>query len=227
MIKTFRTIACLLCGVSCTSAAILTEPRPSGVRTPTVAVKYDVQATDGSPIVDIDISDIFSFDEFGAIPPNETRVVDVGTMLGNPGGQYRVTGLGWDVALDAYIPSWLSDSSIALGDDPTYAVAGLVLVPGLGSDFPSLGIVEFQSNGIVDLTNVPGQGDVSFPLSAGNLYLQFFESYVDFGGGIPDAQWQPGSMISVQVMPVPEGSGLASVIVAAALMLRAAMSAAH
>jgi hypothetical protein len=119
MIKGLRTIAFLFYGVSCATAAILTEPRPTGVRTPTEAVKYDVLTTEGGSIVNIDIGGIFSFDAFGAIPPNETRIVDVGTMLGNPGSQYRVTGLGWDVELDAYFPSWLSDSSIALGDDPT------------------------------------------------------------------------------------------------------------
>lgn len=207
LLNTFRAIAFSLCGASWALAAIYAELPPAGSgKLPTEAVEYEVLARPGDSIVSIDIGGVFSFDGFGNIPPNETRTIDMGAMLGNPGGSYRVTGLGWDVELDAYFPSWLSDASIAFGDDEDYTDASLIVAPGMGSDFG--GLVQFDSNGIVDLTNVPGQGDVSFALSAGVLYMQFFEVYVDYGGGIPDAQWQVGSSLSLQVVPVPECCGM-------------------
>ncbi len=206
LMNTSRAIAVLLCVASSASAAIFTELPPAGSgRLPTSAVDYDVLATEGNSVVSIDIGGIFSFDAFGEIPPNETRVMDVGAMLGNPGGSYRVTGLGWDVELDAYVPSWLSDATIAFGEDSDYVDASFFFAPGMGDDYP--GLMQYQSNGIVDLTNVPGQGDLSFLLSSGVLYMQFFEIYLDYGGGVPDAQWLSGSSLSLQVEPVPECCG--------------------
>ncbi len=50
-----------------------------------------------------------------------------------------------------------------------------------------------------------------FPSSSasGILYLEFFEVFDDFGdGAAPDAIWETGSTISVQVVPVPEPAGV-------------------
>ena len=223
LMNTLRAIIIGFCGVSGASAAIFAGLPPAGSRSvPTESVTYDTLAVEGGTVITLDIGGVFSFDAFGNIPPNETRVVDVGAMLGNPGGAYVVNGLGWDVELDAYVPSWLSDASIAFGDDPDYLDVGLTLVPGMGDDFA--GLMSYSSNGIVDLTDIPGQGNTSLSLSEGVLYLQFFETFVDYGGGVPDAQWQPGSNLSIQVVPVPEGSGMMLVIFALAAGIRVARS---
>ncbi len=75
----------------------------------------------------------------------------------------------------------------------------------MGDDFPFFGLMRYDTGGIVDLTNVPGQGDVSFELSTGVLSLEFFEIYDDFGDGpAPDAIWEQGSHLMIQVMAVPE-----------------------
>ncbi len=126
--------------------------------------------------------------------------MDIADALGGHGA-YQVIGLGWDVQLDAFIPSWMSDAAISFGDDPTFAAPDLVIIPGTGFDYG--GFMHFESDGIIDLTDVNGV-DRSFELSDGKLYLEFFETFNDFGDTIADAQWRPTSTLTVQVTPVPE-----------------------
>lgn len=210
MIRTLATASAWLCFSSWAVGAIYTEIPPAGPeKTPTQAVEYDVTPFEGGEILDIDVSNIFSYNLQGSIPPNETRVIDVAAEVGNSGQPYRVVGLGWDVELDAFQPSWLSDISVAFGDDPTYADPDLLLSPAMGNDFA--GLANFSSNGLVDLTtNGPGGSDISFELSQGQLYLEFFEVFDDFGNGpIPDGQWRPNSSLTIQVIAVPEPVRLA------------------
>lgn len=177
---------------------------------PTQKLDYGTRRpAEGGSLIAIDVSGIFSHNILGEIPPNETRTVNVGALLGNAGQPYRVVGIGWNVEIDAFVPSWLSDVGVALGDDPTYVNPDFVLLPGLGLDYP--GLQRFNSNGIVDLTNIPGSGNVSFELSEGILSLEFFERYDDYGNGpAADALWSFGSSLTIQVTPVPEPVGFAA-----------------
>ncbi len=116
----FATIG-LACFCALSQATIFTElPSTGEKRVPTNGVEYETIPVEGGSILDIDISGTYSFNVLGSIPPNETRIVDVGTSFGNPGQPYRVIGLGWDVVLDAIIPSWLSDSAFAFGHDSSF-----------------------------------------------------------------------------------------------------------
>ena len=76
-------------------------------------------------------------------------MIDVAGQLGMSGVPYDVVGLGWEVTIDAFIPSWLSDASIAIGSNPTFEFPDFVLVPGEGDDFGALRT--YSSNGIRDL----------------------------------------------------------------------------
>ncbi len=167
MTKTLMTAIFLFSTMHVANAAIYTQLPPGDQRTPTEKVQYDVSPVEGGSVIDIDVGGIFSHNVLGSIPPNETRVVDVATTLGNAGEPYRVVGIGWDVLLDAFVPSWLSDASIALGDDSGFLNPDLLVAPGMGSDFP--GFQTFESGGIIDLTNTPVNGDVSFELSQRNF----------------------------------------------------------
>ena len=151
-------------------------------------------------LISIPIVDVFSYDLLGAIPPNETRVVDVAGQLGMSGVPYDVVGLGWEVTIDAFIPSWLSDASIAFGSNPTFEFPDFVLVPGQGDDFGAL--MTYRSNGIRDLTNWEGR-DLSFKLPLGVAYLEFFESYDDYPT-IPDAWYRSPSVLTLEVVRLPE-----------------------
>lgn len=211
MKKTFLAALLLSLG-SLANAAIFTELPPP--REPTKPVVYDTLPIEGGNVIDVDISNIFSHNILGEIPPNETRTVDVATIMGSAGQPFRVTGLGWNVRIDAFSPSWLSDAAIALGDDPSYANPELILVPGLGVNYG--GLQQFESGGIVDLTNFPGSTDVSFELSEGILYLEFFERYDFYGGIAADALWTLGSSMMIQAVPVPEPASLGGWVLAIA-----------
>ncbi len=146
--------------------------------------------------------DIFSYDLAGAIPPNETRDVDLGSLLGSSGAPYAIVGLGWELTIDAFAPSWLSDAYISFGSDPTFQSPAFSLEPGAGLDFP--GLQTLSSNGILDLTNWNGTGqDYSFVVPTGNLYLEFFEGYDDYSG-LPDAWYISPSELTLEVVRVPE-----------------------
>jgi hypothetical protein len=153
-------------------------------------------------LLTISAVDVFSYDLQGSIPPNETRIIDVGSLLGASGIPYDVVGLGWDLTIDVFAPSWLSDASISFGNDPTFQSPQFVLVPALGFDFPALQF--FSSGGVRDLTNWNGTGqDYSFEIPTGQLYLEFFESYDDYVG-VPDAWYISPSSLTLEVVRLPE-----------------------
>ncbi|MEM8678547.1 MAG: hypothetical protein AAGF97_04235 [Planctomycetota bacterium] len=156
----------------------------------------------GRQQVEINLADFFSYDLQGAIPPNHTVDFNIADALGQHGGAYDVVGLGWEVTIDAFGPSWLSDVSISLGPDPNYQRPALVLVPGLGDDFFDLRT--YESGGVRDLTNWNGTGeDFSFQTNGELAHLELFESYDDFIG-FPDAWFRNPSVLTLEVIRVPE-----------------------
>ena len=154
-------------------------------------------------------------DELGGAAQEDTTIVDISGIAtggtddginetlaaGLTGGvDTVVTGIGWDVNLDAFDPSWLSEATISFVD------GGVTLAPGTGDDAPGLG-VNYNSGGIVDLTAIPdgygGYLDLSFTAPGGVLNLEFFESFDDAATS-PDGMWLAGSALTIEHSPVPE-----------------------
>jgi hypothetical protein len=102
----------------------------------------------------------------------------------------HVIGIGFDVVLDSFDPSWLSEASIDFNGE-------VVLPPGVGDDFSGLG-VPYSSGGIIDLV---GLGFDFFP-AGGDLVMTFFEGFDD-GAVAPDGMWADTSLITVEWVPEP------------------------
>ena len=116
-------------------------------------------------IFNFDVAGIYSNDPYGS-PINEVFNLDVGANA-------WVTGIGWDVAIYADTPSWLSEMQVAF-EDSTQS-AGVFLTVGVGDDFPGDGA--YSSGGIVDLIGLGLQFQVG---ADGKLRMEFFEGFDDF-----------------------------------------------
>lgn len=137
-------------------------------------------------LITVDVSGVESNGPQGD-PLNTTITVDLAAELGAASGtQVNVDGLGWDVTIEAFTPSWLSEASIAF--DNSGGTTQLILAPGAGDDLPGVGT--YSSGGIIDLSTVsPG---LNFSLSDGVLVLEFFDSFDD--GLDPEAIWRSGTL---------------------------------
>lgn len=137
--------------------------------------------------ITVDISGINSWDLLGS-SNNETLSVALG-------GDYLVTGIGWNVTIQTVGGSWRDEATIGFLDSGI----GLQLTPGTDS---SSGTGTYTSGGIVDLASI----DPTFPFTVGadgNLDLEFFESFDDVAGAI-DATYLQGSSLQIQyVVPAP------------------------
>lgn len=142
-----------------------------------------------STVVDFDVSGIPSNDSNGS-PNNAVFELNVGA------GAW-ITGIGWDVGITAYDPSWLSEMQVAFEDSSQSS--GVYLTVGVGDTFS--GTASYSSGGIVDLIGL----GLDFHVGAdGKLRLEFFEGFDDFPGEA-DGMWDRGTL-SIQVAAVPEPS---------------------
>jgi hypothetical protein len=139
-----------------------------------------------SNLYSIDVSGIASYDEYGS---------SANTVLTfNLGANAEVTGIGWDVGLTAYTPSWLSELKVAFEDSSQ--LSGVFLTPGVGETFSGTG--SYSSGGILNLADY----GLNFNVGAdGILRIEFFEGYVD--GLNPDGIWDSGTL-TIQTAAVPE-----------------------
>ncbi|MEM9372639.1 MAG: PEP-CTERM sorting domain-containing protein [Planctomycetota bacterium] len=137
--------------------------------------------------VTVDISGVNSWDFQGA---SVNEIISV-----NIGGDFLVTGIGWDVNLSTIGASWLSETTLGFLDSGI----GLQVTPGIGDDFT--GSASYSSGGILDLA----AADPTFPFSAGAdgiVQIEVFESFDDVSGAI-DNVFGAGSTLQIQFVPAP------------------------
>ena len=150
-------------------------------------------------ILSINTTGITTTGEFG----DPTNTVFTFTL----GAGAQVTGLGYDVNLTAFDPSYLSEITVAFTpSDPNRK--GFALAPGAGENNPGTG--SFSSGGIVDLGldfNVANDGI---------LRVEFYETNGD--PVIPNGVFNGGTL-NVQYAAVPEPATYALMVVGAGLLL--------
>ena len=99
----------------------------------------------------------------------------------NIGANNQVLGVSFDVRVDAFDPSWQSESRVDFGDSA--GVDGVALTPATGVN--AFGSAEYSSGGIVDLVDL----SLDFPVGPdGILRFEFYESFDDSSVN-PDAEW--------------------------------------
>jgi hypothetical protein len=108
----------------------------------------------------------------------------------------RVVGIGWDVNVSAFDPSWLSELTVSFLDSTM--TTGVNLSVGVGDTVSGLGVV-YSSGGVIDLTGL----SLDFNVGAdGKLRLEFFEGFDDAEVN-PDGNWNTGAL-TIQTAAVPE-----------------------
>ena len=147
--------------------------------------------------VDIDIVDIASWDEFGDAP-NIVLTVDVADLAGfGSGTGVVVTGIGYDLTIETFMFSWLSEGEINF-DDADGPLGGFSIIPGDGDDMA--GTMNYTQS----LTKFAPEDQLM--LSMGLLRIEFYEGFDDLPDVI-DSQWN--GTITLQIdLPSPGVSGL-------------------
>jgi hypothetical protein len=151
-------------------------------------------------LIDIDVSGAAAYGRVGETG-NTILTIDLNAALGTAAGsQVDIDGVGWDVTIEAFSPSWLEeavtgfwDSTRSTGDTPLVSLRA-----GPGVTEP--GIRRFTSGGIVGLPNAGGElegGAMSLP--DGILVLEFYDTFQD-PAVAPDARWLERSTITVRTV---------------------------
>lgn len=148
---------------------------------------------DGNATLVMDVTGIPSYGGFGD-PNNYVLIVDLNTLLGLPAGnQVIIHGLSWDVSLEAYDPSWLSEITMSFA---TVGAPELFFAPGAGDSFPGTGTY----TGAADFTDI-GFSDIVLPNGTGEF--NFHESFDD-SSVAPDGLWRSGTLTwDLTVIPAP------------------------
>lgn len=117
--------------------------------------------------------DTFSFDGSGAVGNS--------VLTANIGAGNTITGIGWDVTIEAVGASWLSEATFRFADS-SFNDAGLFLRPGAGTDNNGGNVpTNFSSGGLIDLSD---NAIANITLADGILQIEIFESYDDVSGAI-------------------------------------------
>lgn len=153
----------------------------------------------------IDLSGVQSFSELSS-PLNTVLTRFLNTDA-------HIIGLGWDVSMTAFAPSWLDDVKVRLSDSADSLP--LDLRPGEGDQFA--GTRSYGSGGIVDLTSLGYDFNVG---NDGALRIEIYETLDDVPGA--DAVFNSGSSLVVRyetaVTSVPEPSTQILLLVGGVLM---------
>jgi hypothetical protein len=113
-----------------------------------------------------------------------------------PNNKTHLSGIGWDVQLTAYDPSYLSEIAVLITN---VNGEGFVLRPGEEDDFDGTG--SYSSGGLNDLCGVYGPPMLELP--DGYLYLEFLETYDDFPDCEQDGNWDSGTLTFAFDTPAP------------------------
>lgn len=147
--------------------------------------------------VDISIVDIESWDAFGE-PMNVVLTVDVAALAGFGSGQsVIVTGIGYDLTIETFKFSWLSEGEINF-DDADAPLGGFSIIPGDGDDMA--GTMNYAQS----LTKF-AEPDQLF-LSQGLLRIEFYEGFDDLPDVI-DARWNGTITLQIDI-PSPGPTGI-------------------
>ena len=113
----------------------------------------------------------------------------------NVGAGASVVGLGWNVNVTAFAPSWLSEMTVGIRN--TDSTGGVSLSVGVND--AASGTQSYSSGSILDLVGL----GLSFTTNANGLVrVEFYESFNDPEVN-PDGIWNSGSL-TLRVVPVPE-----------------------
>ncbi len=122
-------------------------------------------------MLELDI-DADSWDAQGD-PSNTVLTFDLSDMLIEDSMLImNVTGVEWNLTVETFGASWLSEASLALQPGDGGPDGPTVITPGLGNDFP--GLSTFSSAGLVEFSG----GDIVL-LPTGVLEIELFESFDD------------------------------------------------
>lgn len=132
----------------------------------------------------VDVTGIESWDGFG--DPDNT------VLNFNLAPNAHVIGVSWDVEIEAFSPSWLSEMRVDFTDSGVST--GVSFAAGAGDNFPGVGNYAGSAN-LVDL-------GLDFNVGAdGVLRFEFWESFNDFDNAV-DGVWNSGN-ITVEWVPAP------------------------
>ena len=134
----------------------------------------------------VDLVDVYSYSYLGS--------ADNVAKWFNLGAGAHVTGFAYSVTLDAYEPSFLSELSLLASN--TAGTTGFYFTPAEGDNFSGAlyytGSFDLVANGADIVTDADGL-----------LWLDFFESYVDFDD-TPDGVWN-GTLTFTYTPGTPTG----------------------
>ena len=172
---------------------LIVEPVNVGPRNPALYVPYhrgDFSPASGDEVV-VDVTGTPSYDGAGAS-------CNIRMTIAAPAGRDNLNGLGWDVTLTAFSPSWRCEIALLITN---VNGQGYILRPGAADC--SEGTGSYSSGGVGKLCDAFGLPDL--PLPDGNLYLEFYETFDDFSDCEQDGNWDSGTVTFQFGTTVPVG----------------------
>lgn len=157
---------------------------PFGISERATAEHTATQVRGGTLTTTVTLDDVMSY---GGIddPSNYFNTLNLGAGT-------HIVGIGYDVEVTAYSPSWQSEVTVAF-ENSDYS-GGVYLTPGISVNESGTG--SYSSGGIVDLIGL----ELDFFLNDdGLLLLQVFESWND--GLAPDGMIS--GTLTIQYVPTP------------------------
>ncbi len=158
-----------------------------------------LSAPEGAGMVSVDISNMVHNNVQGS-SWNRSLFVDVGEDL-------RVTGIAWDLSGASVNPMLLSDVSIGIFNSKGN---GIVLNPFETDAAGS----EVSAQSLMSLVAI----NQDFDIADGELYFEFFLPFNPIAG--PEASYGAGSMLTLEVAPIPAPGSMALGLGAVTLVAR-------
>jgi hypothetical protein len=151
-------------------------------------------------LIDIDVSGAAAYGAVGTTG-NTELIIDLNAFLGTaPGSQVDIDGIGWDVTIEAFSPSWFSEAVTGFWDSTRSTGLSPILALAAGAGDDTSGVKSFSSGGIFDLPSaVPELAGGVISLPNGILVLEFYDTFND-SNVAPDDVWLDVSTITVRTV---------------------------